>query len=369
MSFQSCLPSGPLSVSNWVTSEENASNKIAQFEQVGCTQKLKNLRPSPGEPSWQRPETKELKTVPMGFMMSHFAHSVVSTRQSLLDQLGTSPDTLRRVDDYYLPVFQWCADVVQQLPSRPVRVGLNGPQGCGKSTLVEHAVKTLAAWGIRAVAVSIDDFYLTYSQQRALAERHPGNRYTEFRGYPGTHDVSLGARVLDALASPAPQSVRTPVYDKAAHQGRGDRVPEALFRSVNTPLDLVFLEGWMLGFTPVDSESLTDPDLAVVNNALGDYSAWIERLDAFIHLDAHDPNFVIDWRIDAERARRAAGAAGLTDEQARDYVLRFIPAYQTWGQGLREHLPVNGPWLRVTLGNDRLPRVGSMEMGYSPRPR
>src|SRR5258705_13752318 len=80
--------------------------------------------------------------------------------------------------------------------ARPWVVAVNGPQGCGKSTLCAAACAHLAQRGVHAETVSIDDFYLPHAEQQALAARHRDNRYLAVRGYPGTHDVELGARVL-----------------------------------------------------------------------------------------------------------------------------------------------------------------------------
>ena len=43
-------------------------------------------------------------------------------------------------------------------------------QGCGKTTLVELLEALFAHNGIRAASVSIDDFYLTFADQQALAQ-------------------------------------------------------------------------------------------------------------------------------------------------------------------------------------------------------
>ncbi len=97
----------------------------------------------------------------------------------------------------------WCRRRLERRAGRPWVLGLQGPQGCGKSTAAAALVEAARDEGRRAVTVSIDDFYLTYAEQRALAERHPGNPYLLYRGYPGTHDVALGGRVIDALAGAA----------------------------------------------------------------------------------------------------------------------------------------------------------------------
>jgi len=63
------------------------------------------------------------------------------------------------------------------------------------------------------------------------------------------------------------------------------------------------------------------------------YAAWNTRCEALLHLVMTDPRAVVHWRMDAERARRTAGRPGLSDNEARDYVERFVPAYATCGSG------------------------------------
>ncbi|MCC6622412.1 MAG: kinase [Deltaproteobacteria bacterium] len=243
---------------------------------------------------------------------------------------------------------------------RTAIIGVHGPQGAGKSTLCARIVTALAARDLRAVALSIDDLYLTHAEQRALAAAHPGNRALEHRGYPGTHDVALGVRTLDALARRDHAEVAVPAYDKSAHAGRGDRHPEAAWPRVVTPLDVVLLEGWMLAFTAVPDATVPEPDLAVPNRRLDDYAPWRARLDALIVLAVADGDLahVVRWRVDAERQRRAAGAPGLSDEEARDYVERFLPGYRLWDPALAARAPIAGPVLRIDVGPDRRPLVG-----------
>lgn len=126
--------------------------------------------------------------------------------------------------------------------------------------------------------------------QDALADKHPTNPLLQVRGNAGTHDLALGLRTIRGLARggsssrrgrrssnevhrpSAPASaiegaergdeqeegemvVRVPRYDKSARGGKGDRAPEGEWGVVNTPLDIVLLEGWMLGFEALPDDS------------------------------------------------------------------------------------------------------------------
>jgi len=59
----------------------------------------------------------------------------------------------------------------------------------------------------------------------------------------------------------AGESMYVPQYDKSLHHGRGDRAPFGRWLTATGPVDVVILEGWMLGFTPLSlplSLPLTD---------------------------------------------------------------------------------------------------------------
>ena len=229
----------------------------------------------------------------------------------------------------------WVVEAIGASARRPVVIGLQAPQGAGKTTRVGRLLEELPTQGLRAAAVSIDDFYLTRAEQVALAAAHPGHPYLEHRGYPGTHDIALGVRTLEALRSQGGGAGAThvPVYDKSAHGGRGDRLPESAWRRVEAPLDVVVVEGWMLGFTPVDPSTLEDQQLREPNQALAAYHAWYDLIDRWVVFRADDPTCVIDWRVEAEERMKASGKPGLSRADIEDYIRRFLPAYRTWANG------------------------------------
>jgi len=94
--------------------------------------------------------------------------------------------------------------------------------------------------------------------------------------------------------------------------------------------DLVVLEGWMLGFTPVEDAHLVDPALQAVNELLRSYAAWHALLDGFIWLEPEDHMFVREWRVEAEERAISAGRAGMTPERIAAFVeALFLPTRST----------------------------------------
>ena len=242
------------------------------------------------------------------------------------------------------PVLAFCLARLAAAAARPVAIGIQGPQGCGKTTIAAQLIARFSERGLRGVSVSIDDFYLTRREQLGVAAEHPGNPYLEHRGYPGTHDIALGERTIAALRALGPgtseREVRVPVYDKSAQGGRGDRAPESEWRRVTAPLDLVIVEGWMLGFEPVARGRVSpararpvplSEHLLAIDRALADYDRWHRQLDAMVVLRPLDPDYVIAWRVEAEENMKRSGRPGLGRDEIEDYVRRFLPAYRLYG--------------------------------------
>lgn len=236
----------------------------------------------------------------------------------------------------YAAVLEFSRAQLAKTSHRPLVIGIQGPQGGGKTTLTKALLEELGGQSLesgdrtlRATAVSIDDFYMTRAGQLEVSAANPGNPYLEHRGYPGTHDVALGAETLRQLR--AGTATRIPVYDKSAHGGRGDRAPESAWRPITGPVDIVFVEGWMLGFEAVADSKITDEQLKIANSKLPDYGVWYREIDAWVVLRALDPDYVLTWRVEAEEKMKAAGKPGLSRADIGDYIRRFLPAYRTWG--------------------------------------
>jgi D-glycerate 3-kinase len=252
------------------------------------------------------------------------------------------------------------ADLARDLRAdadRMVVVGLCGAQGSGKSTIAAAAVRLLAAEGLNAVALSLDDFYLGRDARAWLAGKvHP---LLAVRGPPGTHDVALACAVLDNLCRAEPTPL--PAFDKA----RDERRPKAAWRAIAGPVDVVILEGWCVGAraepaarleTPVnDLERQADPDgrwRAYVNLQLGEpYQALFDRLDALVLLQAPGFEAVQAWRTEQERKLRERTSGGMSDAE----VARFIRHYERLTAWILEEMPGRADWT-IPLDAARTPR-------------
>lgn len=136
--------------------------------------------------------------------------------------------------------------------------------------------KTLRSppYSLPTVTLSLDDIYLTHSDQVSLAQSHPDNPLLQHRGQPSTHDLALGERVFASLRSNQPTKI--PQYDKSAFSGQGDRVPEEKWETVNKQgeerVKVVIFEGWCVGFRARDERTLRERwEAAVRAKESGEY--------------------------------------------------------------------------------------------------
>jgi D-glycerate 3-kinase len=247
---------------------------------------------------------------------------------------------------------------------RPIVVGVCGPQGSGKSTLCAVVAALLAQRGLRTVVLGLDDLYLPKDRRRAMATAiHP---LLKTRGPPGTHDVALGLRLLDALTGDEPpDDVALPAFDKASD----DRRPPDQWPHVIAPVDVVLFEGWCVGARPQASAALATPINALeaeedptgrwrgaVEAALaGPYQTLFGRLDRLILLKAQSFEQVYAWR--AEQEAKLAASLEASPEPGRrtmspDELRRFIMHYERLTRHILAEMPPRADLL-VELGPRR----------------
>lgn len=185
-------------------------------------------------------------------------------------------------------------------PTPPLFVGIQGPQGSGKTYLTSLLRDLLTENNLSVAVLSIDDLYLPYSGLRVVEQLHAGNRLLKGRGLPGTHDVQLGKNILSALRDineDRAATVTLPVFEKSLHDGKGDRLPHGVL--VKSPVDVVIMEGWCMGFCPTGNDEIErrwsamademkvwcrKEDVKVVNDKLWEYVDWWEFFDVFVQV-------------------------------------------------------------------------------------
>jgi D-glycerate 3-kinase len=245
-------------------------------------------------------------------------------------------------------------DLIQTL-RRPVRIGLSGAQGSGKTTIARAWAKS----NPRIATFSLDDIYLNTADRKALAAKV--SPLFRVRGAPGTHDLALGKRTLEKLgAARARDRTPLPRFDKL-----GDHpVPANEWPTFEGTANIVLVDGWCLGATPEKDEALSAPvnDLereqdkdgawrGYTNAQLeGPYAQFFTRFDAIVHLAAPSWDVVPRWRLEQEAGLRGI-AVDAVPQDVRANIIRFCNHYER----VTRHMLAGGlraEWI-VRLGEDR----------------
>lgn len=259
-------------------------------------------------------------------------------------------------DAYADTAKQWFGELVQSIAKhqqkvqQPLVVGINGTQGSGKSTLADFLVYALQhGFNLSAVALSIDDFYLSKADRNQLAKDvHP---LLATRGVPGTHETQLAIETIQALKNKQ-LPVAVPRFNKALDDRA--EIPEVIDQAV----DVIIFEGWCVGAQAQSEESLTLPVNALeseedaegqwreyVNAALAsEYQNLFSLIDIMVMLKAPSFECVYAWRLEQEdklRAKTGGGKQVMSPEQ----VARFIQFYQRITEHALNTLPAKANFL------------------------
>lgn len=183
-------------------------------------------------------------------------------------------------------------------------LGITGPPGAGKTTLVEHLLEASARdtrLAGRIAHVPMDGFHRTNAELDALGRRHR-------KGAPDTFDAPAYAGLLAAARRMPREALRAPAFD----HGVGEPVAEAIALPMSA--DLVVTEGNYL--------LLDDRSWSPVRAQLDE--VWFCALDDDVrrgrlvarHIGAgRDPDDAAAWvdRSDEANARLVAATAARAD--------------------------------------------------------
>ena len=269
--------------------------------------------------------------------------------------------------DSYAAIAALAGSALAGVRRRPLVLGLCGSQGSGKSTTARIVEGVLGeVLGLKVATLSLDDLYLSREARASLAARvHP---LLATRGVPGTHDVTRGLAVIEALGRAGPDAVTLlPRFDKARDEPAG---PAAAGR-ITGSADVLIFEGWCVGAVPEPDAALLEPVNALeaeadpdarwrrrVNAELdGAYRALFARIDKLVLLRAPRFERIVAWRQEQERklalrirtaTSSPAGLMLMSDAE----VERFVMHYERLTRHILGEMPSRAE-LVVELGDDR----------------
>lgn len=249
------------------------------------------------------------------------------------------------VDKWFLPLTEKLV-LHQKEAKTPFVIGINGAQGSGKTTLAELLVYLFEKhYQLKAIGMSIDDFYYTQSERQHLAKTiHP---LLKTRGVPGTHDIDLALSTLTQLLERNPVAI--PRFNKAID----DRVQSEDWPVVSQQLDVIVIEGWCLGAEPQAHDQLLEPInlleefedplhiwRSYINQQLiHQYPRLSDLIDQWVMLKAPSFDCVYHWRLEQETKLKAKQLGKQSHVMSSDEVKRFVKFYQR----ITEHLLVTLP--------------------------
>ena len=205
-------------------------------------------------------------------------------------------------------VLRGCVAPVVQLirASHPRLFAISGPAGAGKSTVARAVSRSLAKVGMGAVALSLDDFY--------LSRREREDRGIAWRAAPGSHDIDLMVKTLAAIQDGS-QPLVLPRFDPS----RDDRSPD---ECLDDAPDVVLFDGWIIGY---DGQG---------------YGRILPYLDWHLHLDI-PTDVARDRRFERETTlREETGKAFSPEEMQRFWDEVLGPGMDTWVRASAEHADI-----------------------------
>lgn len=208
---------------------------------------------------------------------------------------------LTDIEKIYMPLFK-------KIRSKKM-IMIAGSQGSGKSSLSE-LIKVIYKkhYKKKVTIISIDDFYHSIKKRNQISrDIHP---LFSVRGVPGTHDITLLRNILWKIKKKQ-FPIYLPIFDKTKDARKK-------YRKKISSSDLVILEGWCVGASPLPNDYLfkniniieKDSDRQNIwrknyNRYLKDYQDIFKLFNYYIYILTPSWENVISWKYKQELKLRS----------------------------------------------------------------
>ena len=201
-------------------------------------------------------------------------------------------------------------------------IGLSALPGTGKTTLGLLIERLSLKMDIKTSVISLDDFYLPFSEMNLAIKDNPWN---VSRGFPGSHSIYLIENQI--LEWKSTGKLNHPVFDKSLRNGLGDRS----CWKIDFP-DIIILEGWFIGVNQISSQRISNekvkPPLNVreieyrskIQKNLNDYLKIWQLIEKIWQIKPKDFSYMDKWKSNQENEMLKIKGNALVDNQLTNFL-------------------------------------------------
>jgi len=241
---------------------------------------------------------------------------------------------------FYMPLINYYITDKERKNIDLYIIGIQGPQGVGKTVFATLAKAFLKAAGYRVETISVDDFYKSNDERLKISKKHIKNPFYQIsRGMPGTHNHELLFKTLKKAK--AAENFCIPRFDKSLISGRGDIARDET--RINEQLHFLILEGWCINMPARENKFLSsvkknryvndifnkiDPKqeyFKLVLKYVEKYQKIWHILDSNTFIFAKNASWTTNWRKEQEKKLIALRGQGMSDKEVNKFVKPFIP--------------------------------------------
>ena len=201
-------------------------------------------------------------------------------------------------------------------------IGLSALPGTGKTTLGFLIEKLSLKMNIKVSVVSMDDFYLPFSEMNFAIKDNPWN---VSRGFPGSHSTYL---IEDRILEWKNTGIfNYPVFDKSLRNGLGDRSSW----KIDFP-DVLILEGWFLGVNQIPLEQINKEKVKPclysqeveyrlkIQKNLNEYFKIWQLIEKIWQIKPKEFSYMDDWKSDQENEMLKLKGNALVDDNLTNFL-------------------------------------------------